>query len=102
MLKVYKKIQRFSDVIAYFSTQQWNFNNKNMQALWSRMDPKDQEIFHFSMKDMDWENYFETHILGLRKYLAKDDPSTLPAARRRWFRYKFTPRMCNSRFYDQI
>ncbi|CAB3363817.1 Hypothetical predicted protein [Cloeon dipterum] len=87
MMKVYKKIHRFGDVIAYFSTQQWNFSNQNMQSLWSRMHPKDQYLFNFSMKNMDWEDYFRTHILGLRKYLAKDDPSTLPAARKRWFKF---------------
>jgi alcohol-forming fatty acyl-CoA reductase len=86
MMKVYRKISRFSDVIAYFATQEWKFNNKNMQDLWNRLHPKDQELFNFSMQNMDWENYFKTHILGLRKYLAKDDPSTIPVARTRWFR----------------
>lgn len=88
MLKVYRKIARFSDVISYFSTQSWTFSDDNTRALWTRLEPDDQKMFCFDMAKMDWENYFETHILGLRRYLAKDEPSTLPAARKRWFRWE--------------
>ncbi|KAF4517059.1 hypothetical protein B566_EDAN006375 [Ephemera danica] len=87
MLKVYQKIGRFSEVISYFSTREWEFTNDNTQALWKRLAPSDQQLFRFDAASLDWEDYFATHIMGLRRYLAKDHPSTLPQARKRWFRF---------------
>ncbi|XP_071441774.1 fatty acyl-CoA reductase wat-like [Hetaerina americana] len=93
LLKIYQKINKFSKVIAYFSTQSWKFNNANVVDLWNRLDPMDQQMFQFDMNKMDWDNYFQKHILGLRVYLVKDDLSTLPEARKRWKRFYYMHRL---------
>ncbi|KAG8222376.1 hypothetical protein J437_LFUL002995 [Ladona fulva] len=93
LLKIYQKINKFSEVISYFSTQYWKFENSNTQELWKRLDPMDQELLPFDMTTMNWDNYFQKHILGLRIYLVKDDISTLPEARKRWKRLYYMHRM---------
>ncbi|XP_021938101.1 fatty acyl-CoA reductase wat-like isoform X2 [Zootermopsis nevadensis] len=42
MWKAYQKIHRFTDVIAYYSTQRWIFHNDNVQNLWRKMSPQDK------------------------------------------------------------
>lgn len=86
MLKIYKKIHKFTDVVTYFSTQKWDFGNRNMHSLWEKLSPQDQSIFSFSMKNFDWEDYMEKCVLGLRIYVFKDDPDNVPMARKRMAR----------------
>lgn len=86
LLKVYKKIHKFSDVISFFCTNEWMFTNNNVQQLWTRLTDVDQRLFDFNMKQMDWIEYSHHYIKGMRLYLFKDDLSTVPSARRQWNR----------------
>lgn len=86
LLKVYKKIHKFADVISFFATNEWMFTNNNIQRMWTRLSNRDQELFNFNMKTMDWVEYLHHYISGMRKYLLKDDMSTVEAARRKWNR----------------
>ncbi|PSN51391.1 Fatty acyl-CoA reductase wat [Blattella germanica] len=89
MGKSTSKIHKFSDVLAYFSTRQWKFTNPNVQKLWQKLSPEDQSIFDFNNKDLQWDNYFNSSLMGIRTYLLKDDPKTLPNAIRRRIMYVF-------------
>lgn len=42
------------------------------------MDSRDKEVFFFDMDKVDWNEYLKESILGMRYYLMKDDPSTIP------------------------
>lgn len=86
LLKLYKKIHKFSDVISFFCTNEWMFSNDNAQKLWTLLGTKDQALFDFNMKSMDWEDYSHHYIKGMRLYLFNDDLSTVGAARRKWNR----------------
>ncbi|XP_012265217.2 fatty acyl-CoA reductase wat-like [Athalia rosae] len=88
LLKLYKKIHKFAAVTSYFSQNTWNFHNANTRALWDKLSPEDQKNFFFSMADFDWRTYMERYISGLRLYIFKDDPSTIPAARKRMAVFK--------------
>ncbi|GLV38329.1 waterproof [Carabus blaptoides fortunei] len=87
MVKVYKQMEKFTKILSYFSNNEWLFTNNNVQQLWQTLDVTDKKLFHFSMADMDWLEYFRNYTLGLRVYLYKDDVSTLPAARRKQLRF---------------
>ncbi|KAK0180733.1 hypothetical protein PV327_003087 [Microctonus hyperodae] len=84
LLKIYKKIHRFSDVLNYFSTKQWMFGNSRMNSLINRLHQKDKEIFFCNIKDLVWDTYFQTYLRGIRVYLIKDPLETLPEARVKW------------------
>lgn len=65
-------------MIAYFATRDWSFKNDNVQNLWKQLKPRDKELFEFSMKNFDWDQYFHTYTRGCRVYLLKDPLDTIP------------------------
>lgn len=42
------------------------------------MNTVDQKNFFFDMEKIDWKSYLYTSLRGMRLYIAKDDPSTIP------------------------
>ncbi|XP_076687279.1 fatty acyl-CoA reductase wat-like [Andrena cerasifolii] len=88
LLDAYRKIQKFSNVIHYFSTQEWNFCDDNVQKLWQRLNSADQGIFKFNIKNLDWNEYFYCNIRGIRMYMIKDPLDTVEAACRRYKKLK--------------
>lgn len=57
-------------------------SNDNLRDLQHRLCPADKETFYMDTNDICWDDYLLTYILGTRQYCLKDDPSTLPRARR--------------------
>lgn len=88
LTKIYNKIQKFMQVIAYFARQNWNYSNKNTQDLWLSLNEKDQKAFPFSMKMVDWRKHCLASVCGLRVFLLKEGWDNLPEARKRCWRYK--------------
>ena len=58
------------------------FRNDNLKALRESLNSEDQKTFFMDMKKIIWDDYMLNYILATRKYCLKDDPSTLPKARR--------------------
>lgn len=88
-------------MIAYFGTRSWDFKNNNVQTLWRSLDPKDKELFFFDISQLDWDKYFYSYIRGVRQYLVKEDPSTIPQGLKKLRRYvvlMFTVRKYIQRF----
>lgn len=63
------------------------FTNSNVQRLWKKIGRRDQEVFDFNIRNIDWEDYSHHYIKGMRLHLFKDDLSTLESARIKWNRY---------------
>ncbi|KAI8433391.1 hypothetical protein MSG28_015431 [Choristoneura fumiferana] len=84
MLKVYRKIHKFSSVLSYFCTREIKFCNRNVRELWDRTSEQDKQLFPFSMAEVSWEAYFKEYLVGIRRYLFKDSDDTLPQARIKW------------------
>lgn len=81
LLKAYRKIHKFSTVISYFTTQQWQFSNENVLALWERTKPTDRVKFDFNLDNLDWNDYFHYYVRGLRLYILKDPIRTVDAGK---------------------
>ncbi|KAJ7391036.1 Fatty acyl-CoA reductase 2 [Desmophyllum pertusum] len=47
------------------------------------MSPQDRETFNFDVEKMDWDTYLVRFVLGLKKYLLKEDLANLPVAQSR-------------------
>lgn len=62
------------------------FTNTNVQSLWKKIGRRDQDLFNFDMKSMNWVDYSHHYIKGMRIYLFKDGLHTLDAARKNWNR----------------
>jgi fatty acyl-CoA reductase len=86
-VKIYKKIHKFSNVISYFGTHEWKITNKNVQALWEKLDEDDRKLFDFDIGGLDWEKYFYHYVRGVRIFVLKDELSTVPRALAKYKRY---------------
>ncbi|XP_021938102.1 fatty acyl-CoA reductase wat-like isoform X3 [Zootermopsis nevadensis] len=89
MWKAYQKIHRFTDVIAYYSTQRWIFHNDNVQNLWRKMSPQDKVMFKFDITLLDWEVYLFSMIRGLRLYILQENFEHLKESSVRYKRLKY-------------
>ncbi|XP_049883805.1 fatty acyl-CoA reductase wat-like [Pectinophora gossypiella] len=99
MLKVYRKIHKFSSVISYFCTREIQFCNVRTRELWERTAPDDRKIFPFSMSEVQWSEYFEEYLAGIRRYLFKEGDNTLPQARIKWRRLYYLHQIVRIVFY---
>lgn len=82
MLRVYQKLTKATTSLQFFTTHEWKFSATNMVELYGNMNPCDQKLFNFNVKEINWPNYIGKYCLGMRKYVLKEDLSTLPAARK--------------------
>ncbi|XP_078050790.1 fatty acyl-CoA reductase wat [Augochlora pura] len=80
LLRIYRKVDKFINVISFFSTNEWNFRDDNVLRVWERLNPVDQKIFRFNSENIDWEEYFFYHFRGIRVYLLKDPMENLSLA----------------------
>ncbi|XP_044763241.1 fatty acyl-CoA reductase wat-like [Coccinella septempunctata] len=89
MLKIYKKIHKFSAVLAYFTTRNFKFqSNRVKNMLDNNMTATDKQIFFCDLRELDWEKFFQVYLKGLRIYLLQDDLSSLDRALVMWGRFR--------------
>lgn len=86
LLKTYKKIHKFANVISFFCTNEWIFTNDNVQKLWLKLNDDDKKLFYFDMQSLDWRDYIKEYMKGMRVYLFKDELSNAAVARKKWRR----------------
>ncbi|XP_066251791.1 fatty acyl-CoA reductase wat-like [Euwallacea similis] len=86
LVKGYQKINKFADVLAYFTTREWKFKNDNIQSLWKRMKPHDKELFDFNIEKLNWDLYFYTYTRGARVYILKDPLDTIPKGKIKYYK----------------
>ncbi|KAJ8961616.1 hypothetical protein NQ314_005906 [Rhamnusium bicolor] len=70
----------------YFATKQWTLKSGNLKKLITTMSDRDRKIFFCDLKQINWDEYFQTYTLGGRIYLIKDDMNTLSEAKKKWDR----------------
>ncbi|KAI9556293.1 hypothetical protein GHT06_018867 [Daphnia sinensis] len=88
LIRLYKKIHKVSACIDFYALREWNFASRNPGKLMDEMSFKDQEIFNFDVRKIDWEACMEDFACGVRTFVFKDDLSTLPEARNKLKRMK--------------
>lgn len=72
-----------------FIFTEWQYSNKQAMVMAKSMHEIDQKKFFIDISSLNWRDYFEHAILGVREYLNKDPLKTLPAARRKLKLYVF-------------
>ncbi|XP_047542413.1 putative fatty acyl-CoA reductase CG5065 [Vanessa atalanta] len=82
MIKIQKRVSYGLDVLQYYTTKEWFFNNDNYRALSKQVSKVDNEIFYTNLEVMNWSAYIRNYIKGAREYCCKEDPATLPQARK--------------------
>ncbi|CAB3233870.1 unnamed protein product [Arctia plantaginis] len=82
MIKMQKRINYGLEVLQYYTTKEWYFVNDNFAALKDQISNQDNNVFYTDLRAINWNKYIRNYIRGAREYVVKEDPSTLPQARR--------------------
>ncbi|XP_076039102.1 putative fatty acyl-CoA reductase CG5065 isoform X2 [Oratosquilla oratoria] len=82
MVRIAQKLDRAASCLEYFTTHEWRFCNENVQQLWAVMSESDQRAFNFAVASLHWPTYMEQYCLGTKRYVMKEELSTLPVARK--------------------
>ncbi|XP_071571063.1 putative fatty acyl-CoA reductase CG5065 [Temnothorax nylanderi] len=83
MVRKQAKLSKAAKCFEYFTTKQWNFRDHNVRRLREQLSPEDSKTFMFDVTQIDWSSYLENYILGIRQFILRESPDTLPAARSR-------------------
>lgn len=86
--RLYSKVESAVNVLEYFTTRQWYFKCSNVIDLRKLMNEKEQKMFFFDVREIDWDEYWCTYVKGCRKFVLKEDESSLPEARKNLKRIK--------------
>lgn len=63
---------------------EFNFETTNVRDLIAEVnDCKDGGQFVIDIRSLNWDAYIRQYILGIRKYVLKDDNTSLEAARKK-------------------
>lgn len=81
MVRVQNKLEKAAACLEYFTTRQWSFADDNVQALCASLSAEDRRVFDFNVRNIDWDAYIESYVLGIRRFLFKESPQTLPKSR---------------------
>lgn len=90
LIRIYAKIFKAVDSLEYFTTREWDFQTKAMIQIWDRMSEEDKKMFNFDIRQLNWNHYLEMYMLGVKKYIFKEDMSNLPEARKQFNRWVFS------------
>lgn len=88
MKKSYVKLEKAMATLAYFTMRGWTFKTDNYNMLLSELQGRDLQEFSFDVRRIQWDSYFRDFVIGIKKYLLKEDPSDLTAAKRRFKRLR--------------
>ena len=83
LLDAYQKLHKLAEVLSYFSTQEWTITNDNVWYLWNKLPDKDKKMFDFDLNNIDWQQYYHQHCVGIRKFILKEGPESIPYAKKK-------------------
>ncbi|XP_049639782.1 fatty acyl-CoA reductase 2-like [Suncus etruscus] len=81
LLKLMNRHLYALDMIEYFLNQSWEFSMNNTEMLMAELGPEDQQVFNFDVRQLNWQEYFKNYIVGVKKYVLKEDMSGIPKAK---------------------
>lgn len=67
MLRIQDKLTKAATCLEYFTTKEWKFDDENVRNLSQTLSETDRKEFSFDVAKIDWENYIENYVLGIRR-----------------------------------
>ncbi|KAG4068112.1 hypothetical protein HA402_001537 [Bradysia odoriphaga] len=86
LVKTQKQLTKAAQILEYFTTRQWHFTDDNVRELLTHMSSTDRTTFQFDVTQINWNSFFQPYALGLRTFLLKQNPKSLPKSRRKMAR----------------
>ncbi|XP_031631437.1 putative fatty acyl-CoA reductase CG5065 [Contarinia nasturtii] len=82
MFKIAKRYKSVADTGEFFARHEYTFEVNNVNDLLHEISmAHDGHEFMCDVKKLDWDKYLKRYVCGIRKYLFKDDDSTIDQAR---------------------
>lgn len=82
-----KIIKYFNQLVAatqYFSTHEWTFHRDNITDMMKKVKTlKDNDIVKLDLRDMDWKKYAANYMMGIKKFILKEDCKPVKVVRQR-------------------
>lgn len=94
MKKLYTKLEKTSDVLCYFLINEWDIDNENVLTLWKKLNADDKIAFNFDINTIDIDKYFKNQLIGLKRYILKEDMIKLKFHKQRYRWYAFRIAFC--------
>uniref|UniRef100_A0A6G1S2U3 Fatty acyl-CoA reductase n=1 Tax=Aceria tosichella TaxID=561515 RepID=A0A6G1S2U3_9ACAR len=94
LVKIFKKFDQAVSVLKTFTSNQWKFDYDNRLFLMQElMNEEDRRLFDCDVKEIDWRQFLDDYVIGVRKFLCKEPMSRLAEARRR-LRFVYYRNLC--------
>lgn len=77
MWKVQTRIYKGMEVVTYYASNQWDFDNKNQVLIRAKMTKAELTKYKIDAEGIDVFDYFEKSCLGARRYLLHRGDETL-------------------------
>uniref|UniRef100_A0AAG5DYU2 Fatty acyl-CoA reductase n=1 Tax=Anopheles atroparvus TaxID=41427 RepID=A0AAG5DYU2_ANOAO len=82
MAKIAKRFQKAADTGEYFAMHEWTFRNDNLLGLGNRVRrDRAGSDFRCDVGGLDWAAYIENYMLGIRRFVLKDELDSMGQAR---------------------
>ncbi|XP_026821812.1 putative fatty acyl-CoA reductase CG5065 [Rhopalosiphum maidis] len=98
MLKIYRRFKMAARTGEFFALHQWDFISKNIQELNKDISFVDRRMFPVDITQVVWDTYVKDYVFGIRNYVLKDPPSTIPQALSKLQRFYWMHRMAQCAF----
>ncbi|KAJ8954243.1 hypothetical protein NQ318_005839 [Aromia moschata] len=82
LYNIQMRIRKGSEMFEYYTVKEWNFSTKNIEAIRSKLNERENEIYVVQSDVIDVEKYLTDCILVVRRSILKETDDMLPAARR--------------------
>lgn len=90
------------EALHYFTTHGWTFQSKNLPKLWNTLSPEDQQLFNFDIRQLNWDSYLFDYVMGIKRYILKDDLGKLQAARANLTRMRMYRALLTAAFWYAV
>lgn len=81
LVRLHKNVWNSLNLLQKFIFTEWKFHNNNTMKLIESMAAADKIKYNIDIRTLDWDEYFVSLTMGVRRYLNKEPNKTLEAAR---------------------
>lgn len=79
-VKLYFKVWKMIETLHFFTTRGWHFEANAMPELFNKLTKEDKKSFNFDVRQVDWNSYLFDYVMGIKKYILKEQEDDLEKA----------------------
>lgn len=82
-------MKRVLQLLSYFGLREWTFQNDNVKKLSRSVKAADEGNklnLEFNMETIDWKEYFNHYMFGIKKYYFKENFDKIDKLQKRYKR----------------